>query len=201
MAGDKTFRMRFAGHGLPQLVALFALALPGISVFVPSSLAQAPTEYQVKAAFLYNFSKFVEWPQPSAEAAREPFVIGILGTDPFGDALEGIIQGKSANGRKLMIRKLRAAEDARTCQIVFISASESKRFRQELERMKGAGVLIVGEIPGLAEAGGMINFLVVENSVHFEINAEAAREAGLQISSRLLSLGRIVRSDRSGKKL
>lgn len=186
------------GHQLPALALV--LALFGMSLFLPSSRAQAPTEYQVKAAFLYNFSKFVEWPQISAEAGREPFVIGVLGTDPFDGALEELIQGKSANGRKLMIRKLRTADEARNCQIVFIGLSESKRFRQHLERMKGASVLIVGEIPGLVEAGGMINFLVLENSVHFEINAEAAREAGLQISSRLLSLGRNVRSDRSGKK-
>jgi hypothetical protein len=152
--------------------------------------AQAPNEYHVKAAFLYNFAKFVEWP---SDPPNEPIVIGIIGKDPFGGALEEAIRGKTVKGRKLAAQHLKAGQDPRGCQIIFISASEQKRLRSILADLNGAGVLTVGDTEGFAEAGGMINLTIVDQRVHFEINPDAAQRAGMKISSKLLSLAKIVK--------
>jgi hypothetical protein len=171
-------------------------ALLAVSVLV-SANAQAPSEYQVKAAFLYNFTKFVEWPQTGSDPAGTSISIGILGQNPFGATLEGIIKGKSLDGRPLVLRQLKKLDEARNCQIVFVSAGESKRIGKILESLKGAPVLTVGDSRGFAESGGMINFIVEDSSVRFEINPDAARESGLKISSKLLSLAKIVRTKAS----
>jgi hypothetical protein len=153
----------------------------------------------VKAVFLYNFAKFVEWPSVPAEAGQ-PFTICVVGEDPFGDTLDQAILGKSINGRALMARRVRRAGDARTCQIAFISASEGKRLRAILDGLNGASVLTVGETEGFAEQGGVINFRLEEDRVRFEINVDAAQRAGLKMSAKLLGLARIVRSERPGRK-
>lgn len=152
-----------------------------------------PTEYQVKAAFLYNFGRFVEWPQSAAPASA--FTICVLGKDPFGKALDKLIQGKSLQGRKLAARRLERVEDAGDCRILFISPSEDARLTQILAGLRGRSVLTVGEAKRFAERGGMINFRLEAGRVRFEINPEAAAQAGLTISSQLLRLATIVHQD------
>jgi len=160
--------------------------------------AQEPSEYQVKAAFLYNFTKFVDWPQTSGNDTQGPLEICVIGDDPFGDDLDKIVKGKSVNERPLVVRRLRGAVDARTCSIAFVSSSERGHLRPILEALRGTSVLSVGDTPGFAKMGGVINFILQDNRVRFEINVDAAQRARLKISSKLLSLAKVVRSKDSG---
>lgn len=148
------------------------------------------SEYAVKAAFLYNFAKFIEWP---SGAPSGPIKIGILGEDPFGATLDGTVKGKTANGRSLVIRRLKRTQDARSCHIVFVSRSEKGRFAEILEAVKGAPVLTVADTERFAHRGGMLNFYLEQNRVRFEVNVTAAEQARLKISSKLLRLARIVK--------
>jgi hypothetical protein len=165
----------------------------------PRARAQSLSEYQVKAAFLYNFAKFVEWPPNLFNDPRDPFVLCVAGDDPFGNLLDGIVLGKTANGHPLAVRRLRREQEARSCQILFVSSSERNRLRPVLKSLRGASVLTVGETDGFAQEGGMINLTLEDNRVHFEINVAAAERAGLKISSKLLSLARVVRQERSSR--
>jgi hypothetical protein len=177
---------RFAGA---SLIAL-ALVLPGAVM----RAQPAASEHQIKAAFLYNFAKFVQWPVPSGAAG--PIAICVLGRDPFGSILEATVQDKNINGRALAVRRLQ--EPSSACHILFVSESESARLAPVLHSAETAGQLTVGELPSFTESGGMIGFVVKGNKVRFEINLDAANRAHIQISSRLLQLATIVRGKRSG---
>ncbi|MDX2032042.1 MAG: YfiR family protein, partial [Blastocatellia bacterium] len=136
-------------------------------------LSQAPPrdEYQVKAAFLFNFAKFVEWPGEAFPDGGAPLVIGIVGSDPFGATLDQTVSNKSVNNRQLSIRRLKWGQNLRSCHILFVSSSERRRMGQIVESLKGASVLTVGEMEQFNQQGGIINFLMEENKVGFEINA------------------------------
>jgi hypothetical protein len=138
--------------------------------------AQAADEYQIKAAFLYN-----------------QLVVGLIGDDPFGSTIDQTISGKSINGRQLTIQRLKWGQNLRECHILFIAASERKRLAQILESLRGANVLTVSELDKFCLQGGLINFILEENKVRFEINLDAAEQAGLKISSRLLTLAKSVK--------
>ena len=157
---------------------------------VSSGRAQesAPTEYQLKAAFLLNFAKFVEWPPAAFAQPTSPIVLGILGENPFGDALERTIQDKTINNRPLVIKPFRSAADATNCHLLFISASEKARLPEILAGLGKACALTVSETDRFTESGGMINFIRQGNKIRFQINEVAAKGAGLKISSKLLSL-------------
>ena len=147
-----------------------------------------PTEYQIKAAFLFNFAKFVEWPPEAFADANSPLVIGVLGENPFGDDLERTIRGKTINNRPLVIKEFRSPAEATNCHILFISTSEKQRLPEILKSLHGTSVLTVGETDRFTETGGMINFVTEGNKIRFQINVEAAKSAGLKVSSKLLSL-------------
>lgn len=148
-------------------------------------------EYTVKGAFIYNFALFVDWPPSAFESDSAPFVIGVLGKNPFGAALAKV-EGQSIKNRKVVVRTLTSVEDAGACQLVFISASERGRLHQILAALRKNHVLTVSDIDGFAGAGGMINFVTMEDKVRFEINLKEARNAKLRISSQLLKLARDV---------
>ena len=154
-------------------------------------------EYQVKAAFLYNFAKFVEWPSQAFKTSQDPIVVCVLGHNPFGNALQEVIRGKSVDGRAFAFRQVANAGEADTCQILFVSSAEAKHFRSLCGNLKPAGILTVGEAQGFAANGGVINFKLDDGRVHFEINVDAAERAQLHISSKLLSLAQIVRTEKS----
>jgi len=147
-----------------------------------------PTEYQIKAAFLFNFAKFVEWPPKAFAEAPAPIVIGILGDNPFRDDLARTIRGKAIDDHPLVIKEYRSPAEATNCHILFISASEKKRLLEILEALKGAKVLTVSETDRFTENGGMINFFLDGTKIRFQINKDAVTSAGLQISSKLMSL-------------
>src|ERR1700674_1256366 len=151
-----------------------------------------PSEYEVKAAFLYNFAKFVEWPARPAPDGNV-LTLCILGPNPFGNAL-GILQGKPVGNMAWKVVLADSKTHIQECRVLFISASESGNLSQILEGIKGAPVLTVGDTEGYAGRGVIINFYLQENKVRFEINVEASKQAGLAISSQLLKLARIVPS-------
>ncbi len=149
--------------------------------------AQGISEYEVKAAFLYNFAKFVEWPDPASGSIR----LCIVGDDPFGNILEETVRGKTISEQPIEIKRLNRGDNPRSCQIAFISVSERPP-RAVLDLLQGASTLTVGESPNFAKDGGMINFVLEDKRVHFEINLAAAQRGRLKISSKLLNLARIV---------
>jgi hypothetical protein len=185
-----------------QSAALVLTALLS-SAWPPLDRAQAnpPGEYQLKAAFLFNFAKFVEWPAASFLGPQSPFVICILGPDPFGHAMDDALRGKMIGERGVAIERSKELADARHCQMVFVSSSEKSRVAEILDGLKGTSALVVGETEGFAAAGGMIQFVLEDNRVRFLINTDATDRAGLKVSSKLLSLARLVhdapKNDRS----
>jgi YfiR/HmsC-like len=174
------------------------LLVTAMVALLPHASAQEISEYQLKAAFLYNFTKFVDWPPQPGDNREKPFAICVIGDDPFRGGLESIVEGKSVNGRVLAVRHIKRVEEAQGCRIAFISASEKARLWLILNALRGSGVLTVGDTEGFAEMGGVINFILVDNRVHFEINLDAAKVQGLNISSRLLRLAQIVRAGNAG---
>lgn len=154
-------------------------------------------EYQIKAAFVYNLTKFADWPDASFASSNAPIVIGIVGQDPFGSALNDIVRGELVRHRRLVIKRLRADGELAGCHVLFISRSEKERVPQLLERLKGRPVLTVSDMDGFAEQGGMLNLLLLQDTVKMEINQEATNAAGLQISAKLLKLARLVKAGAS----
>jgi hypothetical protein len=168
----------------------YAIAL-GILLSAGAS-AQAADEYRIKAAFLYNFAKFVEWPAQAFKSSSDPIVIGVVGKNPFGNTLTEAVAGKTWEGRTFQVREVVDAPQAAGCQIVFVSASERKRLGPLLNRIGNSAVLTVGETENFASEGGMITFKIEAGSVRLQINVEAARKQQLRISAKLLSLAEIV---------
>jgi len=157
----------------------------------------APTEYEVKAAFLYNFARFVEWPADTFRNAQEPFVIAVLGRDPFGAVLDGTVSGKTVLGRRIEVHRASRVEEARDAQIVFVCASERATMPVLLKALERPGLLTVGEVDGFAEQGGAINFTMQGRKVRFEINPTTAEQARLKMSSQLLKLATLVTGPKS----
>jgi YfiR/HmsC-like len=157
--------------------------------------AQAPgfDEYQVKAAFLYNFAKFVEWPPGTFANPTDPIGICIVGQNPFGSALEKMVQGKKVGDRTFAVRRLPDTQQASQCQILFIGAAEWKRTHALLEAVKIPGVLTVGESDDFTILGGVIGFRLDGPRVRIKVDLQTAEHAKLRISSKLLSLAEIAK--------
>jgi hypothetical protein len=175
--------MRFRAIPIPGLIlAWLLMAGPG------RTQDAQPTEYQLKAALIFNFAKFVEWPPAAFAGAASPIVIGILGDNPFDDELARTVRGKAINNRPLVVQEFRSASEATNCHVLFISNSEKKRLPEILKSLQGTRALTVGETDRFTESGGMINFFEAGKKIRFQINLDAARNAGLKVSSRLLSI-------------
>jgi hypothetical protein len=153
------------------------------------------SEYLIKAGFIYNFAKFVQWPSATFSQPDSPIVIGVLGTDPFGNVLDRIVEDKKIGTRGFVVKRYKWGKDLKDlkdCKILFVSASEKARIDEILLSVKGLPILTVGETPGFAERGGVIRFTLEDNRVRFEVNVDAAHQAELNISSRLLTLAKII---------
>lgn len=177
--------MRRFAHGNVTRLALLALVAVIGHVRAEEPVAD---EYPVKAAFLFNFAKFVEWPAGAFKSPEDPITICVLGQNPFGTALEDVVRDKTVANRAFVVRAVSNSQQAANCQIVFVSASERKRFHFLLDQLKGRSILTVGEGDDFTANGGIINFKLKEARVRIEIDAGAADRAGLRISSKLLSL-------------
>jgi hypothetical protein len=155
----------------------------------PNSTAE---EYSVKAAFLYHFAQFVEWPPETFKDPDVPLVYCTIGEDPFRGSLEAALNGKTISARPLHVRHLKQPSELQGCHVVFLGEKEKRLFSTVLELLKGSPVLIVGESEHFVQDGGTIGFSLEENKIRFEINLEVAEKARLKISSRLLALAKSV---------
>ena len=159
-----------------------------------TAVAQEQTsEYRVKAAFLLNFAKFVEWPAEALGKVTDPINVCVFGQDPFQGELEQVIHNKTVNNRALAARRISTPAEARACHIVFISSLEKARSRELLAALRDASALTVGEDPEFARSGGMITFVIDDDRVRFDINLGRAAAARVRISAKVLSVARTVR--------
>jgi hypothetical protein len=174
---------------------LFILSFSFPLVYAAASFAElnGPSEYQIKAAFLYNFAKFIEWPTSTFRDPKQPMGICVFGRDPFGHALEEALYGKSIGSRSVFLGRTQQIPELARCQVVFVSAAESSHVMEIVNGLRGHSALLVGESEGFASSGGAIQFVLDQNRVRFAINPDAANRAGLKISSKLLALATIVR--------
>ena len=156
------------------------------------------TEYQIKAAYLLNFAKFVTWPS-SAAAPRNEFKVCIAGDDPFGPVLDATLRGESIEGRRVVAQRVANEQIAGECDVLFLSRSAEGQARRILAGLKGSSVLTVSDMPGFIERGGMIQFVTQADRVRFRVNLDAAEDAGLTLSSELLKVASEVRTRRAGK--
>jgi hypothetical protein len=158
-----------------------------------------PSEYEVKAAYLYKLGKFVEWPDKVTPAAEDSFAICVLGKDPFGTTFDTTIAGESINGKKVVIKRLVKLHDAVGCRILFISSSEESRLKEILADLSKTSVLTVSDMPQFARRGGMVEFVVDSKRVRFGVNLTSAERAGLTLSSQLLKVAiSVERNDQPG---
>jgi hypothetical protein len=163
---------------------------------IGTSVAGQTMESDVKAAFLYNFSKFVEWPTVDASGAQGPFRICVVANAEFTQALDRIIEGESVQGRRLARVEPQSADEARGCNILYIGHSERDRASRLLTGVRQAPVLTVSDVPRFVEQGGAIGFVLDHNRVRFDISTRATNQAGLKVSSKLLRIARTVTEDR-----
>jgi YfiR/HmsC-like len=180
------------------LIAILGMTLNWTSAADAQAGDADSSEYLIKAGFIYNFAKFVEWPSAAFSQPDSPIVIGVIGTDPFGSVLDHIVEDKKIGPRGFVVKRykggkdLKDLKDLKDCKILFVSASEKAHVDEILQSVKGLPILTVGETSGFAERGGVIRFTLEDNRVRFEVNVEAAHQADLNISSRLLTLARII---------
>jgi hypothetical protein len=156
--------------------------------------AVEPDPSQVKAAFVYNFIKFVFWPRESMPPDAPDITLCVLGNDPLGNALESL-SGKAASGKALSVKRIASRDEASICQVLYICRSESRQVKEILKDLP-RGVLTIGDMKNFAAFGGMINFVIKDRKVSFEINPDAAATGEMQISSKLLRLAKLVRNSR-----
>ena len=176
------------GRGATSALAIAALVASTTSLAFPGPSDYG--QYEVKAGFLYHFLQFAAWPEQPGPGTEKPISIGILGRDDFADAFEPV-EGDSVDGRTLVIRRLRGyapVTSLEQCDLLFISSSLRGEVKRILKSLAGRPVLTVSEVEGFVEAGGMINLLIVESTVRFEINAAAAERVGIEFRSKLLRL-------------
>jgi YfiR/HmsC-like len=173
-----------------QLCAIALLSLAGATSIL--SQGTPSVEYQLKAAFLFNFAKFVAWPPDAFPGGNAPITLCVFRHDPFGSALDEVIREKAINNRELLARRIHDLPELRTCQLVFVSEREEKQLPEILDILKGASALVVGESTDFAERGGAVQFFLESNKLRFAINVDAIQRARLQASSKLLALARIV---------
>lgn len=179
-----------------SLLVLLLAATLALGGPAPSPAAPAPREYDIKAAFLFNFASFVEWPAAAFPDATAPFVIGVIGDDPFGRILDEIVAGEQVNGHRLIVRRLALPhlKEGGVCHILFISSSEARRLRPILRQVGGRPILTVSDVPQFIDAGGAIGF-TTEGRVRLVINPVALRAARLGVSSKLLRLAEVVEKE------
>jgi len=181
---DARFSSRLAAGFLAVFAVLSSAAVDGQS---------RPRDYDVKAVYLFNFGRFATWPETVTAAEGPSINVCVIGRDPFGMSLDSTLAGEKINGKAMIVRRITVAKDAAGCRILFVSASEEPQVAQILGALGRSGVLTVSDLPGFAAQGGMIEFVLHENRVRFEVNLTAAEQANLKLSSELLKVATTVR--------
>lgn len=172
--------------------SLFFL-LGALAFSAADACAEDSLEYEVKAGFLYNFTKFIQWPEESFNGKNSPIVIGILGSDPFGEKFDRALSSEKSGGRSLIVKRFKTAADVEGCHIVFVSAREHEQLPRLFEKLKDTYTMTAGETEDFTRGGGVVRFFLEQGKVRFEINVTAAHRKKLEISSQLLNLARIYR--------
>lgn len=186
------------GVRLRPLVAALVLLISCHDVVWAQS--RHSTEYNIKAAYLYNFGKFVRWPASVATTSAEPFQLCVLGRNPFGTSLDGTVKGEKIGGRNLAVRYISGVSDANECRILYISESETYRVDSILAELGKKPILTVSDIPDFVDRGGHIEFIPVSEKIRFKVNLESAEKSGLTLSSDLLKVAvSVKRNGRSGE--
>lgn len=183
-----------------RLIILMLMMMLGQASRAWSQDAEASSEYLIKAGYIYNFAKLVEWPTTSFAQSDSPIVIGIVGTDPFGPIIDKVLEGKRINGHPFVIRRLKPTAEVKECHILFLGSSMESHIADAIRLTRGTPILTISEIPGFADHGGIIHLSLEQNKVRFEVNVDAAREADLNISSRLLVLAKVIQQPSDGRK-
>jgi len=179
-----------------SIIAMILMATTSIAVISSHAQSRMAPEYEIKAAFLYNFAKFIEWPDGTfADDTNATITLCVICQDSFCDILLSL-RDKTVKNKKLVVKRCKQVQNLEECHILFIGSSESKKWRQILKAVENRNVLTIGEMEGFSEFGGMINFILVKNKVRFEINVDAAKRAGFKLSSKLLKLANIVSDER-----
>ena len=178
---------------LPRSLAAALLLCAFASFNGLHAQAPQPTEYEVQAAYLSNFGRFVEWPARQGANEREPFYVCILGTDPFGPLLDAALRGETIGGAPMAARRIASASDAANCRIVFVNSTKDSELKNILATLKNFNALTVSDTFNFTRQGGMIQFVLDGNKVRFEINLAAAQRAGLTLSSQLLKVAVAIR--------
>jgi YfiR/HmsC-like len=188
--------LRPSAHGTAVHRRLLRVACVLVASWCSGAMSAPPAaEYQVKAAYLFNFGQFVEWPLHAFDSPNAPFVIGVVGEDPFGKTLDDVIAGESLGGHPLVVRRFRNIEDISACNILFIGRSEAGRLDETLKAMKGRSVLTVTDIAGAERRGAIIVLVNDNNRIRMRINVAAAKASNLVISSKLLRPAEVVGND------
>jgi len=167
-----------------------AVACQGVPVRVAGAAVEGALEYTVKAAFLYKFGGFVEWPSAAFESPESPTRLCIVGNDPFGPALDKVVEGQHIGTRTIVVERLEAIHSNSGCQILFVASADEKKAAEALMAVRGESVLTITDGARSPEATGIINFVIMDNRVRFEIDDKAASVNGVVISSKLLDLAR-----------
>jgi hypothetical protein len=178
--------------GVAGVGVLVAGAPHFLDALRPAYAQSTQREYQLKAAFVYNFIKFVDWPGAVLPETSDTISVCVLGEEAFAEGFD-TLKDKTVKGKKLAVRRLEQVKDADGCHVLFISSSADKRAPQVLQTLQSASVLTVGEMDRFPQLGGIINFVVERNKLRFEINVSSAERARLKLSSQLLSLAKVVR--------
>ncbi len=187
--GCVSSRSAYARQRVPVVIVALSLLV------IPILRAQQPkaSEYLVKATYLYNFGRFVQWPPTAVAAQGDSFPICVIGQDPFGAALDNILAGEAIDGKSVVARRITKPQEAMNCRVLYISPSEDSRLKELLVALDKAGVLTVSDIPQFSQRGGMIQFVLAGNKIRFEVNLTNAQNAGLTLSSDLLKVAVAVR--------
>lgn len=180
-----------------RIFRLIAACLICATLALPSRAQTAnpsdSSEYLIKAGFTYNFAKLMQWPASAFPQPDSPIVIGILGGDPIGGTLDAVLAGKKVNNRSFVVKHLKwGSSDIKGCNILYVSTSEAAHLDEIFHLVKGQPILTIGQMPDFARRGGIINFIIEDDKVRFEVNVEAAKQADISISSRLLTLAKII---------
>ncbi len=178
-----------------------------VALLCAPALAEQPVDQakatKVKAAYLYNFTKFVEWPETSFKDKDDPIVIGVLGTDPFGATLDKTVRGKKVKDRGIVVQRFtyqegKGVDALKSCHVLYVSSSLRTRLKSVLTKLRDSSMLVVGEGADFAPAGGMIGLVFEKGRIAFQVNVEAVEHAGLKVSAKFLSLAKIVRNKDQG---
>lgn len=181
------------------ILAALILSLPAGAAPLGPSGQRAVSENEVKAAFLLNFARFVEWPADSSDSEEKSLRIVVLGDDDLADAVSLVVAGKGVPGRPLVVDHVYRIEDAGECQILFVGASQDRNLEEIFEAVEERPVLTVGDSRRFVRLGGMIRFAISDGRLRFEVNLDAARAPGLRISSRLLGVASAVHAEGLGE--